>query len=92
MIHRSLPNNVLAPMSCGELFRSTVWYDIVKRALCEKSGSGILRQLFQRIETRDLLANTVPEVTENSARHSGSEHRKRRRRTLYGSMQPQRGQ
>lgn len=28
------------------------------------------------------LANTVPDVAENSARHSGSEHRKRRRRTL----------
>lgn len=38
------------------------------------------------------LAKTVPDVTENSARHSGSEHRKRRRRTLYGSRHPQRGQ
>ena len=38
------------------------------------------------------FAKTVPDVTENSARHSGSEQRKRRRLTLYGSRQPQRGQ
>jgi len=39
-----------------------------------------------------LLAKTVPDVAENSVRHSDSEHRKRRRRMLYGSKQPQRGQ
>lgn len=52
MIHGSLPNNVLASMSCGELFRRTMWYDVVNRTLCNKSGSGILRQLCKRIETR----------------------------------------
>nr|WP_313194136.1 hypothetical protein [Shinella zoogloeoides] len=38
------------------------------------------------------LAKTVPDVTENSRRHSLAGQRKRRRRMLYGSKVPQTGQ
>lgn len=68
MIHGSLPNNVLASMSCGELFRRTMWYDVVNRTLCNKSGSGILRQLCKRIETRDFYEEWLPQSHGRSPR------------------------
>jgi hypothetical protein len=48
-------------------------------ALAAVISSQIAMMIF--LNESFLLTNTVPDVTENSARHSGSEHRKRRRRT-----------